>query len=215
MDAPDKTFSELVSIIKSWIPWRPEPADVSRDFWMPDQSCRVCYECDSQFNLINRRHHCRLCGRIFCGKCTTNSIPAPSSCQRNPWEEWEKIRVCNYCYKQWEQGITASEKEIQVSDLDHSALQSTSSLTSLNSFETANNSTTTVYSIPYSVGSYQEMQQGSDMSPHQSSMTGKGINEEGVSTLRRSNDLVADLENTSQKQYEFSMLRYVLYLLYS
>ncbi|WP_458439374.1 FYVE zinc finger domain-containing protein, partial [Klebsiella pneumoniae] len=35
---------------------------------MPDQSCRVCYECDSQFTLFNRKHHCRLCGRIFCNK---------------------------------------------------------------------------------------------------------------------------------------------------
>ncbi|KAF7813970.1 1-phosphatidylinositol-3-phosphate 5-kinase FAB1B [Senna tora] len=207
MDAPDKTFSELVSIIKSWIPWQSEPANLSRDFWMPDQSCRVCYECDSQFTLINRRHHCRLCGRIFCAKCTTNSVPAPSSSQRNPWEEREKIRVCNYCYKQWEQGIAASDKVIQVSNLDHSASLSTSSLTSSNSFGTANNSTTTFCSIPCSVGSYQQMEQGSDLSLHQSSMTGKSIDIEGVSALPMRNDLVVDLRTTSQKQYEFSVKR--------
>ncbi|XP_028796261.1 1-phosphatidylinositol-3-phosphate 5-kinase FAB1B isoform X2 [Neltuma alba] len=140
MDAPEKTFSELISIIRSWNPWKPEPDEVSKVFWMPDQSCTVCYQCDSPFNLINRRHHCRLCGRIFCAKCTTNSVPAPSSCQRNTWEEQEKVRVCNYCYEQWEQGTVASEKEIQVSNQDNSASLSTSSSTSINSFGTANNS---------------------------------------------------------------------------
>ncbi|KAJ6706192.1 1-PHOSPHATIDYLINOSITOL-3-PHOSPHATE 5-KINASE FAB1B [Salix purpurea] len=40
MESSGKTFSELICLLKSWIPWRSEPASVSRDFWMPDQSCR-------------------------------------------------------------------------------------------------------------------------------------------------------------------------------
>ncbi|XP_054782980.1 1-phosphatidylinositol-3-phosphate 5-kinase FAB1B-like [Prosopis cineraria] len=207
MDSPEKTFSELVSIIKSWNPWKPGPDNVSKVFWMPDQSCRVCYQCDSQFNLINRRHHCRLCGRIFCAKCTTNSVPAPSSCQRNPWEEQEKVRACNYCFEQWEQGTVACEKEIQVFNQDHSASLSTSSSISINSFGTANNSTNTFCSIPYSIDPCQQSQQGSDLSLHQSSMTVEGIDKEGVSTLRRCSDREADLGNASHEQYGFSMLR--------
>lgn len=68
---------------------------------MPDKSCRVCYECDSQFTFINRRHHCRRCGRVFCSKCTANFIPALSTDPTNAREDSEKIRVCNYCFKQW------------------------------------------------------------------------------------------------------------------
>ncbi|KAA0038387.1 1-phosphatidylinositol-3-phosphate 5-kinase FAB1B-like [Cucumis melo var. makuwa] len=83
------------------MPWRSDPANVSRDFWMPDKSCRVCYECDSQFTFINRRHHCRRCGRVFCSKCTANFIPALSTDPTNAREDSEKIRVCNYCFKQW------------------------------------------------------------------------------------------------------------------
>jgi hypothetical protein len=30
-----------------------------------------CMDCKAQFSFLNRRHHCRLCGGIFCGKCTT------------------------------------------------------------------------------------------------------------------------------------------------
>nr|GFA08601.1 1-phosphatidylinositol-3-phosphate 5-kinase FAB1B-like [Tanacetum cinerariifolium] len=55
------------------IPRRSEPANVSRDFWMPDQSCRVCYE------------------------CTNNWIPARRSDLNIVREDSEKLRVCNYC----------------------------------------------------------------------------------------------------------------------
>lgn len=207
MDAIDKTFSELVSIIKSWIPWQSEPANVSRDFWMPDHSCRVCYECDSQFTIFNRRHHCRLCGRIFCSKCTTNSVPAPFSSQRNSWDESEKIRVCNYCYKQWEQGIVTFDNGGQVSNLERT--MSTSSVASSKTSATANSSNITICSMPYSVGSYQQIQQGSCVNLHQSPMRGKDTDREGLSSALggRNIDLVADLGDPLPKQYGFSSNR--------
>lgn len=210
MDAVDKTFSELVSIVKSWIPWRSEPVNVSRDFWMPDQSCRVCYECDSQFTLFNRKHHCRLCGRIFCNKCTTNSVPAPFSNQRNSWDELEKIRVCNYCYKQWEQGVVALDKSIPVSNLDNSASGSTSSVASSKTSATANSSNITLCSMPYSVGSYQPMQQGSVLNLHKSPVKEKDpdTDREGLSANGGRSDLVADLGDPLPKQYGFSINRY-------
>ncbi|KAK7821774.1 1-phosphatidylinositol-3-phosphate 5-kinase fab1b [Quercus suber] len=106
MDPQDKTFSELAGIVKSLIPWRSEPPNVSRDFWMPDQSCRVCYECDSQFTIFNRKHHCRLCGRVFCARCTANSVPAPSGDQSTSREECEKIRKTDDEY-----GVYRSDSE--------------------------------------------------------------------------------------------------------
>lgn len=215
MDAIDKTFSELVSIIKSWIPWQSEPANVSRDFWMPDHSCRVCYECDSQFTIFNRRHHCRLCGRIFCSKCTTNSVPAPFSSQRNSWDESEKIRVCNYCYKQWEQGIVTFDNGGQVSNLERT--MSTSSVASSKTSATANSSNITICSMPYSVGSYQQIQQGSCVNLHQSPMRGKDTDREGLSSALggRNIDLVADLGDPLPKQYGFSSNRYcTIYLIF-
>jgi len=72
---------------------------MSRDFWMPDRSCRMCYECESQFTIFNRRHHCRICGKVFCGKCTLNTIPAPVCSPRRFHDENERVRVCNYCFK--------------------------------------------------------------------------------------------------------------------
>lgn len=154
MDAPDRSFPDLVSLLKSWIPWRSEPTNVSRDFWMPDQSCRVCYECDSQFTLFNRRHHCRHCGRVFCAKCTSNWIPAPATEPRPPREDWEKIRVCNYCFKQWEQGSTTAvdNNGIQVVSLDPSSSPSATSFISSKSSATGNSSSITFASVPQSGG---------------------------------------------------------------
>ncbi|KAL8040153.1 hypothetical protein ABFS82_10G077200 [Erythranthe guttata] len=98
--ADSKKLSEIIDLVKSWIPSRAKPANMSRDFWMPDESCIVCYECDSHFNVFNRKHHCRLCGRVFCSRCTTNTISALSDEPKNGSGDGDKIRVCNYCFKQ-------------------------------------------------------------------------------------------------------------------
>ncbi|KAK7275501.1 hypothetical protein RIF29_16620 [Crotalaria pallida] len=207
MEAVDKAFSDFVGIVKSWIPWRSEPTNVSRDFWMPDLSCRVCYECDSQFTLFNRRHHCRLCGRIFCANCTTNSIPAPFTSQRNSWDELEKIRVCNYCYKQWEQGIVAFDNGIQASKLDRNASMSASSVASSKTSGTANSSNMTLCSVPYSIGSYQQLQQNSSLDLFQSPMSCLDSDRECLSALGGTDNLVADLGSPLPKQYGFSINR--------
>ncbi|OAF71827.1 Nucleolar protein 56 [Intoshia linei] len=39
-------------------------------FWLSDESTTNCFVCKSKFTLVNRRHHCRLCGNIFCNKCS-------------------------------------------------------------------------------------------------------------------------------------------------
>ncbi|CAI9767100.1 unnamed protein product [Fraxinus pennsylvanica] len=155
MDASDSnTFSDLVSLLKSWIPWRSEPTNVSRVFWMPDHSCRVCYNCDSQFTLFNRRHHCRLCGRVFCAKCTSNWVSAPSSDQNRRQEDWDKIRSCNYCFNQWVKGLTSTVNNgIQVDNLDlNSTSSSVTSFISIKSSGTCDSSSITFESVPQSSG---------------------------------------------------------------
>lgn len=37
--------------------------------WQKDEEVNECAECAAPFNFINRRHHCRSCGRIFCNDC--------------------------------------------------------------------------------------------------------------------------------------------------
>ncbi|KAG0587219.1 hypothetical protein KC19_2G149200 [Ceratodon purpureus] len=105
MEEAANALSEIVERVSAWIPRlgnrEDEAAIMSRDFWMPDRSCRMCYECDSQFTIFNRRHHCRICGRVFCGRCTLNTIPASLShgSPRSGHDENERVRVCNFCFK--------------------------------------------------------------------------------------------------------------------
>lgn len=64
-----------------------------KKLWMPDNKSRECYDCTQTFNTFRRKHHCRLCGQIFCSKCCNQIIPGKIiKCTG-------ELRVCNYCSK--------------------------------------------------------------------------------------------------------------------
>lgn len=202
MDASERPLTNLIGNLRSWIPRRSEPANVSRDFWMPDQSCRVCYECDTQFTLFNRRHHCRLCGRVFCAKCTHNWIPTRPSTQNIIREESEKIRACNYCFKQWQQGGLAGSVDhgIQDSSLDLSTSPSAVSLISTKSSGTVESSSIAFTSVPQSVCSYNHYSTG--VTSHQSVIMESNLDEQNE-LAARSNELFLDAGTRSPSGDDF------------
>ncbi|XP_039016949.1 1-phosphatidylinositol-3-phosphate 5-kinase FAB1A-like isoform X2 [Hibiscus syriacus] len=207
MGTPDNKLSDLVDIVKSWwIPRKSEPPNVSRDFWMPDQSCRVCYECDSQFTVFNRRHHCRLCGRVFCAKCTANSVPAPSDEPRDVREDWERIRVCNYCFKQWEQGIATIENGTKAPSPGLSPSPSATSLASTKSSCTGISSSSTVGSTLYSTGPYHRVNYNSVLSPCGSAQM-NGATEENNETFGSSTNPSSTTVDSSSNHIGFCVNR--------
>ncbi len=59
--------------------------------WMPDTSVSRCIICEKGFGRINnRKHHCRNCGRVICGNCSTKRIVL------KPGDE--PRRVCDDCH---------------------------------------------------------------------------------------------------------------------
>ncbi|XP_006819477.1 rabenosyn-5-like, partial [Saccoglossus kowalevskii] len=38
--------------------------------WAPDEDVKYCPTCGDKFSLAKRKHHCRLCGSIMCGRCS-------------------------------------------------------------------------------------------------------------------------------------------------
>ena len=60
--------------------------------WIPDESAPHCMSCQSVFTVVRRRHHCRNCGKVFCGKCSANTVPLPRYGHVKP------VRVCNRCF---------------------------------------------------------------------------------------------------------------------
>ncbi len=45
-----------------------------KSHWMPDQLCKNCYGCEEKFTVFRRRHHCRLCGQVFCSSCSSHFV---------------------------------------------------------------------------------------------------------------------------------------------
>ena len=39
--------------------------------WIEDSDASSCVCCEKTFNILRRRHHCRLCGQVVCAKCST------------------------------------------------------------------------------------------------------------------------------------------------
>ncbi|KAF9015759.1 hypothetical protein BDQ17DRAFT_1229974 [Cyathus striatus] len=64
---------------------------LSRDYWMDDENCKECYDCKSVFTTWRRKHHCRICGQIFCSRCASNIIKGTRFGQDG------MVRVCNLC----------------------------------------------------------------------------------------------------------------------
>jgi hypothetical protein len=52
---------------------------------MSIQGVSQCFKCKKAFDLFNRRHHCRSCGRIFC-RCPRVPPPPPASLSVKPSE---------------------------------------------------------------------------------------------------------------------------------
>ncbi|WVR06352.1 hypothetical protein IAU60_003383 [Kwoniella sp. DSM 27419] len=66
---------------------------LSKHYWMADEHCKECYDCKSAFTTWRRKHHCRICGQIFCSRCASNIIGARRFGQDGA------VRVCNLCLK--------------------------------------------------------------------------------------------------------------------
>uniref|UniRef100_H3D4B7 Zinc finger, FYVE domain containing 21 n=1 Tax=Tetraodon nigroviridis TaxID=99883 RepID=H3D4B7_TETNG len=67
------------------------PFSLDEPHWVPDQECPRCMQCDSKFDFIKRKHHCRRCGRCFCNKCCSRKVALPRMCFVDP------VRQCAEC----------------------------------------------------------------------------------------------------------------------
>ncbi|NXS37732.1 ZFY16 protein, partial [Pomatostomus ruficeps] len=71
---------------------RRTPAALSwkQPLWVPDSEAPNCMSCQAKFTFTKRRHHCRACGKVFCGSCCKRK------CKLQYMEK--EARVCTGCY---------------------------------------------------------------------------------------------------------------------
>ena len=51
---------------------------------IPDSASNSCMKCNKKFDFINRKHHCRACGLLFCGNCSSKKIVILNNKSKNP-----------------------------------------------------------------------------------------------------------------------------------
>jgi len=67
-------------------------ADKDAAIWIPDNEAFYCMVCRSEFTLIKRKHHCRNCGKVICGSCSSKKLLLKHIDPQN------LVRVCQVCY---------------------------------------------------------------------------------------------------------------------
>lgn len=63
---------------------------ISKEYWMKDETSTECFSCGRLFTTFRRKHHCRICGQIFCSSCTM--LISGVKFNHNG-----KMRVCKTC----------------------------------------------------------------------------------------------------------------------
>ncbi|XP_074051953.1 FYVE and coiled-coil domain-containing protein 1 [Macrotis lagotis] len=64
--------------------------------WLGDTEVNHCLDCKREFSWMTRRHHCRICGRIFCYYCCNNYVMTKHS--------GKKERCCRACFRKYTEG---------------------------------------------------------------------------------------------------------------
>ncbi|XP_061690642.1 RUN and FYVE domain-containing protein 1 [Syngnathoides biaculeatus] len=58
--------------------------------WLKDDEATQCKQCQKEFSISRRKHHCRNCGDIYCSTCSSNELALPSYPR--------PVRVCDMCH---------------------------------------------------------------------------------------------------------------------
>jgi len=94
-----------------------KPAEASPNeqtqFWMPDKLCKVCYGCEDAFTMYRRRHHCRMCGQVFCNPCSSFYIDGALISLHG------LVRSCRLCHDQLLERTEHENKQFRRRQVDN------------------------------------------------------------------------------------------------
>ncbi|CCE61308.1 hypothetical protein TPHA_0A02260 [Tetrapisispora phaffii CBS 4417] len=90
-----------------------------KEYWMKDENARECFICGKSFNTFRRKHHCRMCGQIFCRNCI-----APVQGEKIGYDG--NIKVCLSCNRHIDayEDSSEGEQEEDTTDLNMDGMAS-------------------------------------------------------------------------------------------
>lgn len=97
--------------------------------WEEDQNCEDCSCCLVKFTVTRRKHHCRKCGRVVCGVCSSYRAAIPEMGFLQP------VRICVECNC----AATALARGINLHTVAEYIVSETSPKVSLSSQERSSN----------------------------------------------------------------------------
>ncbi|KAH9285630.1 Uncharacterized protein ECG_00610 [Echinococcus granulosus] len=113
IESPKKSFTVYASIAEEkrrWVLVITQSAEAARQaagfdtqrklsllqkspVWIPNSVATHCMVClTTEFTMVQRRHHCRNCGKVVCGKCSQYRWVLPA---QGP----SKLRICRACHE--------------------------------------------------------------------------------------------------------------------
>ena len=77
-------------------PVHEEPLALPQHLWTPDGERSKCVGCSAAFGVFGPwKHHCRLCGEVFCDPCTSKVWPLGT--ESTPTAKTDS-KVCDGCW---------------------------------------------------------------------------------------------------------------------
>lgn len=74
--------------------------EVTREHWTPDSSVSSCGACPTSFSFLERKHHCRRCGGIFCSAHSQYTVNLNPAAEFSP--TGLSSRACPACRRDFE-----------------------------------------------------------------------------------------------------------------
>ena len=82
-----------------------KPRCVHQKLWVKDSDMAHCKRCGEEFSFVIRKHHCRVCGDIFCNSCSGKCLVLAHDQSRYD------IRACDMCYLDYQLPVVKTYKE--------------------------------------------------------------------------------------------------------
>lgn len=76
--------------------------------WVLDDALPGCMLCLSPFTLLNRRHHCRMCGYLVCHPCSSLRV------HLEVLNETNGSRICDSCIEHVDLFVVSSQRQVAV-----------------------------------------------------------------------------------------------------